>query len=177
MGEFLRNIELHEPLVSGSYGFMAALLVALAAGVALSIFCKVYYRAFALWGFLVGSLGLLFLWLILTVLALHWALVVAAGIALPIWILFYIDEQSIVTAVELEQAAIQRESELQQLFESDPEAARSMAETLNLGNDDPTGDWSEGSIFQGIPRRIVRNAILMLIGGYAALIYVAVKYI
>lgn len=177
MEEILNNIDLHEPLAGSSYGIMAALLVALAAGVALSIFCKVYYRGFALWGFLVDSLGLLFFWLILTVLALKWALVVAAGIALPIWILFYIDEQSVVTAVELEQAAIQRESWLQLLFESDPDAARSMAETLSLGNDDATGDWPEGSVFQGIPRRIVRNGILMLIGGYAALIFVAVNLI
>ena len=175
--ELLNSISLHEPLVSSDYGFGVALVAALVVGAGLSLFCRVYYNGFALWGFLAGSLGLLVLWLILTVLALKWALVAAAAIGLPIWILFYVDEQSIVTAIELEQAAIQRESELQQLFENDPEAAQSMADNLNLGIDDPVDDWPEGSLFLGIPRRIVRNAAMMLIGGYAVLIYVALELI
>ncbi len=175
--ELLNSISLHESLVSSDYGFGVALVAALAAGAGLSLFCRVYYKSFVLWGFLVGSLGLLVLWLILTVLALKWALVAAGAIGLPIWILFYVDEQCVVTAIELEQAAIQRESELQQLFEDDPEAAQSMADNLNLGIDDPVDDRPEGSFFLGIPKRIVRNAALMLIGGYAALIYVAVELI
>ena len=177
MKEILNNISLHAPLVGSDHGFMVALVVALAAGAGLSLFCRFYYNGFALWGFLVGSLGLLLLWLILAVLTLKWALVTAGAVGLPIGILFYIDEQSIVTAIELKQAAIQRESEMQQLFEDDPEAAQSMADNLNLGIDDPVDDWPEGSVFQGIPKRIVRNAALMLIGGYAALIYVAAELI
>jgi len=174
--ESLNRASLHEPLVNSDYGFGLALVAALAAGAGLSWICRVYYKGFALWGFLVGSLGLLVLWLILTVLAFKWALVAAAAaIGLPIWILYYVDEQSIVTATELEQAANQRESELQQLFENDPDAAQSMADNLNLGIDDPVDDWPEGSLFLGIPRRIVRNAAMMLIGGYAALIYATLE--
>jgi len=177
MKEILNSISLHEPLVSSDYGFMVALVVALAAGAGLSLFCRFYYKGFVIWGFLVGSLGLLVLWLIMTVLALKWTLVAAGAVGLPIWILFYVDEQSIFTAVELEQAAIQRESEMRRLFENDPEAAQSIADNLNLGIDDPPDDWPEGSFFRGMSKRIVRNAVLMLIGGYAVLIYVAVEMI
>ena len=59
------------------------------------------------------------------------------------------------------------------MFSGDPDAAEIMAEIANLDVEDPSNDWPEGSMFQGIPKRVVRNAALMLLGGYLALSAIA----
>jgi hypothetical protein len=173
MREFIENVSLHAPLFATEESFLFVLAVCLAAGVALGIFCRLVYGAFLLWGFLVGSIGLLLLWVLVAALPVKWALVLAAAVALPIALLFYIDEKSEVTAAEFEAAAAKRDIDLEEMFSGDPDAAEIMAEIANLDVEDPSNDWPEGSMFQGIPKRVVRNAALMLLGGYLALSAIA----
>ena len=171
--EFIENISLNAPLFASDESFLFVLAVSLAAGVALGIYCRLVYGAFLLWGFLVGSIGLLLIWVLVAALPVKWALVLAAAVALPIVVLFYVDEKSEVTAAEFEAAAAKRNIDLPDLFSGDPDAAKIMAEIANLGVEDPSNDWPEGSMFRGIPKRIVRNAALMLVGGYSGLIITA----
>ena len=109
MREFIENVSLHAPLFATEESFLFVLAVCLAAGVALGIFCRLVYGAFLLWGFLVGSIGLLLLWVLVAALPVKWALVLAAAVALPIALLFYIDQKSEVTAAEFEAAAAKRD--------------------------------------------------------------------
>lgn len=169
MEEFLSTLSFHTPIFPLDWNITKVLAIAVVAGVLLGIYCRLSLGAFLIWGLLVGFLGVLLLWLLVSVLALKWAIVVAGGIALLISVGFYLDEQTPVTGTELVDAAAMRNSHLSELFDRDPNAAASIAETLNLGLDESEPKWPGDSALAGIPKRVTRNIRFMLTFGFALL--------
>jgi len=169
MEEFFSTISLHTPIFAGEWNVATVISIAIGAGLLLALYCRVTFGAYFVWGFMVGMLGALFLWLVIAVIPLKWAILVVAAMVLLIGAGFYIDEQSRVTAAELVDAAAERNPYLLALFERDPEAAESITETLNLGLDDAEPIWPPESHLAGISKRVTQNVRYMLTYGFALL--------
>lgn len=169
MDDFIRSLSLHLPIYALSWQFTTVLLIAAAIGIALGLYCRFFLGAFLVWGLVVGFVGSLVLWLLISVLALKWALLLAAALALVIFAGFYLDEQTPVTGAELVAAAAVRDSQLAELFSHDNGAAESIADALNLGLDEAEPKWPSGHFFAGIPRRVTENLKILLIMGFGGI--------
>lgn len=149
--------------------------IAAASGLGIGIFCHISYGAFFVWGICVGFILVVFGWLCGFFLPAKWALVLFGSVAMPIAVLWYVDEASPVHGHELRAAAHERGiREFQELFAKDPDAADSIAETLNLGLESGENDWSQDGIFRGIPRKVVKRAIVALVIGFVLIGVLAV---
>jgi uncharacterized protein YecT (DUF1311 family) len=173
MEEFFRSLSIHAPIFDLGWTVAKILVVAAAAGLLLGLYCRLVLGAFLIWGLLVGFLGVLFVWLLVSVLALKWTILFAGGVALLIGALFYLDEQSPVTGSELVAAATTRNSHLLELFDRDPDATASIAETLNLGIEESDPRWPSDSALAGIPKRVTRSVRLILTFGFSVLAILA----
>ena len=177
MKEFLMNISLHAPLYPLDWTLTVVLSGASVVGLVLGLYCRRTLGAFLIWGLVVGFLGSLFVWLIISVLALKWATIVFGTAALLLFAGFYLDEQAPVTGAELVEAAAARNSHLGDLFAQDEEAADSIAATLNLGLDESEPKWGADSMFAGIPKRVTRMIRFMLTIGVGALVVLTMVFL
>lgn len=169
MEEFVSSLSLHAPFFDLGWDVTRVLIVAGAVGLLLGLYCRLVLGAFLVWGIVVGFLITLLAWVLVSVLALKWALILAAGVALVLGVLFYLDEQTPVTGSELIAAAKTRNSHLVELFDRDPDAADSIAETLNLGLDESDPKWPSDSLLAGLSMRVTRNVRNMLLLGFSVL--------
>jgi len=175
ISEFLDNFSWHSPLFESSFSAYAIAGIATAAGLILGILCRLSYGAFFVWGALVGFLLVAFGWVCGYLLPVKWALVLFTSIVLPLVVLWYVQEASPAYGHELRTAArVRGIKELQELFDNDPNAAESIAESLNRDVDPGSDDWPEGSVFRGIPPSVVKRAILSLAIGYVLIAILAI---
>ncbi|MEX2257802.1 MAG: hypothetical protein WD672_03745 [Woeseia sp.] len=84
----------HKPLLPDIASAPIAIGAALLFGLVLSLYFKISRNDFFLWAFFVGALGLIFMWLLLSVLPVKWAIILLLVIVYPIALMAYVDNKS-----------------------------------------------------------------------------------
>ena len=168
---YLSGMNWSEPLWDSGPGFLVTLGLSVCVGAVLAVWCHLAFGAFQLWGFCVGTLAGLMLWLTSAILAAKYGALVGVAVAYLIFLLKYVDEAAPVYESELLAAASARSSSLQEFLVSNPEALESVTDSLNVGIEDPNEPKTTART--KALAKVKRNFILGLIGGAAVFLSIA----
>ena len=167
LSDFVNSLDWHTSIFDWQLPFLHVCGLAISVGLVLGGICRASYGSFFVWGVCVGIFLSMLGWVCTVLVPAKWGLVIFVSVTLPLAVMKYIDENIPVTADELRKGARDRGiGDLTALFRDDPDAAQSIADTLNSGIDACEHDWPETSIWRGIPRKVFDRSIAILGVGY-----------